>query len=151
MQNVTQVASQPVYATTTWRTKYVSIRHWICYEVWCICICVYNLYRHSTVMWLHKAFLMSTLPAGNEEQCAMTEQLDHVLGYIQEGITNRLWHWSQSVCRWKFIQWRCSNCTRCAPRSVTARLLKWLCVCMCVTVNDLNCFDCKHFDKTMHG
>ena len=95
MQNVTQVASQPVYATTTWRAKYVSIRHWICYEV--RCICVYNLYIHSTVMWLHKALLMSTLPAGNGEQCAMTEQLGHVLGYIQEGITNRPWHLSQSV------------------------------------------------------
>ena len=26
-----------------------------------------------------------------------------------------------------------------------------LCVCVCVTVNDLNCFDCKHFDKNMYG
>ena len=31
---------------------------------------------------------MNTFLAGNEEQCATTYQLDHVLGYIQEGIIN---------------------------------------------------------------
>ena len=31
---------------------------------------------------------MITFPAGNEEQCATTNQLDHILGYIQEGIAN---------------------------------------------------------------
>ena len=107
---------------------YVSIRHWICYKV--RCNCVYNLYTHSTVTWLHKALIMSALPAGNGEQCAMTEQLDHV--WVTFKKYNRPWHWSQSVCRWKFSQWRCSSCTRWAPCSVTARLLKWLCVCVCV-------------------
>ena len=31
---------------------------------------------------------LATFPTGNEDQCATTYQLDHILGYIQEGIVN---------------------------------------------------------------
>ena len=59
-------------------------------------------YRDSTVHYIIYAMVphtphlcicditqsLTTFPTDNEDQCATTYQLDHILGYIQEGIVN---------------------------------------------------------------